>query len=168
MNDQPWRQSLRSRLTRPNQTKKTFSVEGSVVINNSHWKTTMANGLLFSRSFSSGRFSSCALAFLATLSPNLSSQAFSTDQVVSSSSSRMSSSFTVAQFPCLSDNYGYLLHDPSEFRFCFFFLVICLLFTFTKLLNTRSYQIYLCHWHALCKDIQKGIRQTWLEINSHL
>ena len=84
-------------------------------------KTTMANGLLFSRSFSSGRFSSCALAFLATLSPNLSSQAFSTDQVVSSSSFRMSSSFTVAQFPCLSDNYGYLLHDPSEFRFCFFF-----------------------------------------------
>lgn len=80
----------------------------------------MVNSLLFSRPFSSARLSRCALAVVTVLSPSLPSRAFSPSRVANASSSlRMSSSsFTVAQFPCLSDNYGYLLHDPSTGSTC--------------------------------------------------
>lgn len=84
----------------------------------SPWSNKMTSRLLVSASVP-GRLSGCALAFLTVLSPAKNHVWASQYQFAASSNTggiRMSStgtpSFTVAQFPCRSDNYGFLLHDP--------------------------------------------------------
>eukprot|EP00980_Cylindrotheca_fusiformis_P008739 scaffold1869_cov122-Cylindrotheca_fusiformis.AAC.1 len=83
----------------------------------------MTSRLLVSLS-SPVRFSGCALAFLTVLSPANNHIWASKQQFVSRNTfgNRMSSTvaptFTVAQFPCRSDNYGFLLHDPETGDTC--------------------------------------------------
>jgi hydroxyacylglutathione hydrolase len=83
------------------------------------------SGRLFTlHRFSARRISGCALAALTALSASVNTEAWTVasqfNQNQSASKLRMStateacaSTFTVAQFLCRSDNYGYLLHDPS-------------------------------------------------------
>jgi hydroxyacylglutathione hydrolase len=79
----------------------------------------MTSRLLVSIS-SPGRLSGCALAFLTVLSPTRNHVWASPNQFASNQTFglRMSSTgtgtptFTIAQFLCRSDKYGFLLHDP--------------------------------------------------------
>lgn len=83
-----------------------------------------AGGLLLTRGLSPRNLKGCTVAALSCLALSKSCSAFaaphSTSQqgntaarAMSSSAATCPSTFTVAQFPCLSDNYGYLIHDEA-------------------------------------------------------
>jgi hypothetical protein len=85
----------------------------------------MTGSTLLAYSYSSRSLKSCAVVALSLLSSSTAwspgrfesrgifAEKSSTSRLMSSSTSASTCTFTVAQFPCLSDNYGYLIHDPS-------------------------------------------------------
>jgi len=83
-----------------------------------------SGSLLFARGLSTRNLKGCTVAALSCLAFSKSCYAFASNRAVSpsqkvgtalhmSSSATCPSTFTVAQFPCLSDNYGYLIHDEK-------------------------------------------------------
>lgn len=84
-----------------------------------------ASGLLFARGIPSRKIRGCTVAALSCLVFTKSCYAFASPsinhklgaaaslQMSSSPASTCPSTFTVAQFPCLNDNYGYLIHDEA-------------------------------------------------------
>lgn len=80
------------------------------------------SGLLLTRGLSPRNLKGCTVAALSCLVLSKSCYAFGASQSRAPTRLSMSSSsatttcpstFTVAQFPCLSDNYGYLIHDET-------------------------------------------------------
>jgi hypothetical protein len=76
----------------------------------------MTGRLFLARGQSSRTLRGCAVAALSCLAFSESCFAISSGRKLGtslkmSSTSTCSSTFTVAQFPCLDDNYGYLIHD---------------------------------------------------------